>query len=123
MSAPHKFDLRYLGSGPAGPRSAISAAKLGKRVAVIERRGLFGVHAIGAGATKLIHREQAVLDLDGGLKYCLRTVFNYPTLTEDYKVAALNASIPYRGTPGASGRNYGEEWRVPSESVPHTASR
>lgn len=32
------FDLLILGSGPSGQRAAISATKLGKRVAVIEQR-------------------------------------------------------------------------------------
>jgi NAD(P) transhydrogenase len=56
-----------------------------------EDRRLLGVHAIGTGATELIHIGQAVLDLNGGLNYFLRTVFNYPTLAECYKVAALDA--------------------------------
>ncbi|MDC8448016.1 MAG: Si-specific NAD(P)(+) transhydrogenase [Nitrospira sp.] len=54
-------------------------------------RWLLGVHAIGTGATELIHIGQAVLGLHGGLDYFLDTVFNYPTLAECYKVAALNA--------------------------------
>ena len=57
-----------------------------------ETRRLLGVHAIGTGATELIHIGQAVLGLDAGLDYFLNTVFNYPTLAECYKVAALDAS-------------------------------
>ena len=56
-----------------------------------EEKRLLGVHAIGTGATELIHIGQAVLGLGGGLEYFLQTVFNYPTLAECYKVAALNA--------------------------------
>ncbi len=52
---------------------------------------LLGVHAIGTGATELIHIGQAVMGLGGGLDYFLETVFNYPTLAECYKVAALDA--------------------------------
>ncbi|PYN93197.1 MAG: Si-specific NAD(P)(+) transhydrogenase, partial [Candidatus Rokuibacteriota bacterium] len=55
-------------------------------------RRLLGAHAIGTGATELIHVGQAVLGLGGGLDYFLETVFNYPTLAECYKVAALNAA-------------------------------
>jgi NAD(P) transhydrogenase len=55
-------------------------------------RRLLGVHAIGTGATELIHVGQAVLGLSGGLEYFLGTVFNYPTLAECYKVAALDAA-------------------------------
>ncbi len=57
-----------------------------------ENHRLLGVHAIGTGATELIHIGQAVLALNGGLDYFLNTVFNYPTFAECYKVAALNAS-------------------------------
>ena len=46
---------------------------------------------IGTGATELIHIGQAVLVLRGGLDYFLTAEFNYPTLLECYKVAALDA--------------------------------
>lgn len=55
-------------------------------------RRLLGVHIIGTGATELLHIGQAVLGLGAGLDYFLDTVFNYPTLAECYKVAALNAA-------------------------------
>ncbi|MEC9345551.1 MAG: Si-specific NAD(P)(+) transhydrogenase [Pseudomonadota bacterium] len=56
-----------------------------------ETRKLLGVHVIGTGATELVHIGQAVLSLGGGVDYFLNTVFNYPTLAECYKVAALDA--------------------------------
>lgn len=56
-----------------------------------ENKKLLGVHAIGTGATELIHIGQAVLGLGGTLDYFLDTVFNYPTLAECYQVAALDA--------------------------------
>ncbi len=56
-----------------------------------ENRRLLGVHAVGTGATELIHIGQAVLGLGGGLDYFLSTAFNYPTFAECYKVAALDA--------------------------------
>lgn len=56
-----------------------------------EDQRLLGVHAVGTGATELIHIGQAVMELGGGLPYFLRAVFNYPTLAECYKVAALDA--------------------------------
>ena len=61
-----------------------------------EDRRLLGVHAIGTGATELVHIGQAVLALGGGIDYFLQTVFNYPTLAECYKVAALDASNKLR---------------------------
>ena len=57
---------------------------------------LLGVHAIGTGATELIHIGQAILRTNRGLDYFLTTVFNYPTLAECYKVAALDASNKLR---------------------------
>ena len=57
-----------------------------------ETRKLLGVHAIGTGATELIHIGQAVMAFDGGLDYFVDTVFNYPTLAECYKVAGLDAA-------------------------------
>jgi len=51
---------------------------------------LLGVHVIGELATEIVHVGQAVLHLKGGLEYLTDVVFNYPTLTEAYKVAALD---------------------------------
>ncbi len=51
---------------------------------------LLGVHAIGEGATELIHIGQAVMAYHGKIDYFIDTVFNYPTLAECYKVAALD---------------------------------
>jgi len=53
---------------------------------------LLGVHIIGEGAAELVHIGQAVLSFEGSLDYFLRSVFNYPTLAECYKVAALAGS-------------------------------
>lgn len=61
-----------------------------------DERRLLGVHAIGTGATELIHIGQAVLVHGGGLDYFLENVFNYPTLAECYKVAALDAANKLR---------------------------
>lgn len=52
---------------------------------------ILGVHIIGEGATELIHIGQAVLVLGGSLTYFMENAFNYPTLAEAYKVAALDA--------------------------------
>ena len=49
------------------------------------------MHIIGEGATELVHIGQAVISLGGTLDYFVQTVFNYPTLAEAYKVAALDA--------------------------------
>ncbi len=46
---PREFDLVCIGSGPAGQRAAVQAAKLGKRVAVIERRRMVGCVCVDTG--------------------------------------------------------------------------
>jgi NAD(P) transhydrogenase len=51
---------------------------------------LLGVHAIGERAAEIIHIGQAVLAFQGTIDYFRDTVFNYPTLAEAYKVAALD---------------------------------
>jgi NAD(P) transhydrogenase len=51
---------------------------------------LLGVHVIGQRATEIIHIGQAVLYYGGKVDYFRDTVFNYPTLAEAYKVAALD---------------------------------
>ena len=53
-------------------------------------RKLLGVHALGQRATEIIHIGQAVLSYGGTIEYFRDTVFNYPTLAEAYKVAALD---------------------------------
>jgi NAD(P) transhydrogenase len=51
---------------------------------------ILGVHAIGTGATELIHIGQAVMAFGGTVDFFINNVFNFPTLAEAYKVAALN---------------------------------
>jgi len=55
-----------------------------------ESHEILGVHAIGTGATELVHIGQAVMGLKGTAEYFVNVVFNYPTLAECYKIAALN---------------------------------
>jgi NAD(P) transhydrogenase len=51
---------------------------------------LLGVHAIGDRAAEIIHIGQVVLTLGASIEYFRDAVFNYPTLAEAYKVAALD---------------------------------
>jgi NAD(P) transhydrogenase len=62
-----------------------------KMIFSLDDRRLLGVHIIGEGATELIHIGQAVLNLNGTLDYFIENTFNYPTLAEAYKIAALDA--------------------------------
>ena len=55
-----------------------------------ETRKLLGVHVIGESATEIVHIGQTVMSFDGTIDYFRDTVFNYPTMAECYKVAALD---------------------------------
>ncbi len=50
---------------------------------------VLGVHVIGEGAAELVHIGQTVMNFGGTIEYFVENVFNYPTLAECYKVAAL----------------------------------
>lgn len=54
-------------------------------------RRLLGVHVFGTGATELVHIGQTLMGCGGTVDYLVDAVFNYPTLAESYKVAALDA--------------------------------
>ena len=70
--AEYDFDLVVIGSGPAGQRAAIQGAKLGKHVAVVERRAVVGGVCINTGTIPSKTLREAVLYLSG---YRLRSVY------------------------------------------------
>ena len=90
-----KADLPY-GVGIARYREIARGQLIGDETGMLKllfhrhTKELFGVHAIGEGATELIHIGQAVMAFHGKIDYFIDTVFNYPTLAECYKVAALD---------------------------------
>lgn len=51
---------------------------------------ILGVHIIGNRAAEIIHIGQCAMALNAPLQFFRDTVFNYPTLAEAYKVAALD---------------------------------
>jgi NAD(P) transhydrogenase len=54
---------------------------------------ILGIHCFGAEAAEIIHIGQAIMNQEGeanSINYFLRTTFNYPTMAEAYRVAALN---------------------------------
>ena len=61
-----------------------------------EDRTLLGVHVFGTNATDLVHIGQAIMGCGGTVDYLVDTVFNYPTLSEAYKVAALDVTNKIR---------------------------
>src|SRR5499427_6463401 len=60
-----KYDLIVIGSGPAGQRAAIQAAKFGKRVALVEKLEVVGGVAINTGTIPSKTIREAVLHLSG----------------------------------------------------------
>jgi len=73
-------------------RGEIAGDRSGMLKLLFERdtHRLRGVHIIGERASELVHVGQAVLAFGGPIDYFVETVFNYPTLSEAYKVAALD---------------------------------
>ena len=59
------FDVLVLGSGPSGQKAAIAAAKLGRRVAVVERRDMIGGVSVNTGTIPSKTLREAVLYLTG----------------------------------------------------------
>ena len=74
----HDYDLLVIGSGPGGQKAAIAAAKLGKRVAVVERRGMIGGVCTQTGTIPSKTLREAVLYLTG---YAMRGLYG-----ESYRV-------------------------------------
>ena len=62
-----------------------------KLLVSLDDRTLLGVHVLGTGATELVHIGQVAMGNGATVDYLVGTVFNYPTLAEAYKVAALDA--------------------------------
>lgn len=75
------FDFVILGGGPAGERAALQAAKLSHTSAIVERHRVVGGTSINWGAT-----AEPIMD----------TPYNYPTLSDLYRHAALEAHFGAR---------------------------
>jgi NAD(P) transhydrogenase len=66
MASDYDFDLVSIGSGPAGQRAAVQAAKLGYRAAVIEKRRCVGGVCIDTGTIPSKTIREAILAYAGG---------------------------------------------------------
>jgi NAD(P) transhydrogenase len=53
---------------------------------------LLGVHIVGEQASELVHIGQLVMNLNGTVRDLVSNVFNYPTLAECYKLAAVDCT-------------------------------
>src|SRR5215831_11031966 len=67
-----KYDLIVIGSGPAGQRAAVAAAKMNKRVVVVEARSVVGGVCVNTGTIPSKTMREAVLHLSG---YNYRSVY------------------------------------------------
>jgi NAD(P) transhydrogenase len=66
LSAPeYDFDMLVIGSGPAGQRAAIQAAKLGKRAVIVERRAVVGGVCLNTGTIPSKTLREAAMHLSG----------------------------------------------------------
>ena len=68
----YDYDLLVIGSGPAGQRAAIQAAKLDKRVAIVERKAVVGGVCINTGTIPSKTLREAVLYFSG---YRLKEIY------------------------------------------------
>src|ERR1700751_659656 len=60
-----EYDLVVIGSGPGGQKAAVASAKLGKKVAVIERSGMLGGVCVNTGTIPSKSMREAVVFLTG----------------------------------------------------------
>ncbi len=67
-----KYDLIVIGSGPSGQRAAVAAAKMKKRVAVVEARSVVGGVCVNTGTIPSKTMREAVLHLSG---YNYRSIY------------------------------------------------
>ncbi|PHR64244.1 Si-specific NAD(P)(+) transhydrogenase [Pseudidiomarina marina] len=65
-----------------------------------ETNEVLGIHCFGERAAEIIHIGQAIMEQKGAgntIEYFVNTTFNYPTMAEAYRVAALNGLNRVRG--------------------------
>ena len=76
-------------------RAQITGEKVGMLKILFHRetREILGIHCFGDQAAEIVHIGQAIMNQEGeanSLNYFINTTFNYPTMAEAYRVAALN---------------------------------
>lgn len=87
------YDVMVIGSGPAGQRAAIQGAKLGKRVALVEKREMIGGACINTGTIPSKSMREAVLHLSG---YQYQSIYgmNY-RVKENITIADLSFRVQH----------------------------
>ena len=76
-------------------RAQITGTEVGslKILFHVETKEILGIHCFGERASEIIHIGQAIMEQKGSgnnVEYFINTTFNYPTMAEAYRVAALN---------------------------------
>lgn len=76
-------------------RSQITGTEVGslKLLFHAESKEILGIHCFGERASEIVHIGQAIMEQKGkgnNVEYFVNTTFNYPTMAEAYRVAALN---------------------------------
>ena len=91
-------DAQELGLKAGQMFQPIRVAVCGRKSAppLFETLEVLGVHCFGDNASEIVHIGQTVMGLGGTVDYLIDQVFNYPTLAESYKVAALDATNKLR---------------------------
>ncbi len=95
QSVPYEVGISRYRELARGQICGDSTGMLKLLVSPVDRK-LLGVHLFGTGATEIVHIGQAVMGCGGTVDYLLDAVFNYPTLAEAYKVAALDVANKLR---------------------------
>ena len=95
QSVPYEVGISRYRELARGQICGDSTGMLKLLVSPVDRK-LLGVHLFGTGATEIVHIGQAVMGCAGTVDYLLNAVFNYPTLAEAYKVAALDVTNKLR---------------------------
>ncbi|MBC7895597.1 MAG: FAD-dependent oxidoreductase, partial [Cytophagaceae bacterium] len=91
MTEDFDYDLVVIGSGPAGQRGAVAAAKLGKRVAIVDQRELVGGVCLHTGTIPSKTLREAILYLSG---YRQRTFYGQDySLKEQLGIADLTFRV------------------------------
>lgn len=100
--------------GHAQFRSLARAQIVGHRVGMLkilfhrETLAILAIHCFGYQASEILHIGQAIMSQQGAansLMYFINTTFNYPTMAEAYRVAALNGYNRVRRLRGLQSEN------------------
>ncbi len=76
-------------------RAQIASTEVGSLKILFHRETLevLGIHCFGERASEIVHIGQAIMQQHGDgntIEYFVNTTFNYPTMAEAYRVAAIN---------------------------------